>query len=47
MSENQKTEQKKRKAPSSTPLWVKIMALAIALVMIGTAVPLTLLTLWS
>ena len=47
MSQKQNPERKKRKSPSTTPLWVKIMALAIALVMIGTTVPLTLLALWS
>ena len=47
MSENQRSQQKKRKSTSGTPLWVKIMALAIAVIMIGTAVPLTLLAIWT
>ena len=47
MSENQANQQKKRKSAGGTPLWVKIMALAIAVLMIGTAVPLTLLAIWT
>ena len=47
MSENQRPQRKKRKSSSSTPLWVKIVALLIAAVMVGTAVPLTLLMIWN
>ena len=47
MSEKPAQQRKKQKSASSTPLWVKIMALLIAVVMVGTAVPLTLLMLWT
>ena len=47
MSEKQEGKKKKQKTASTTPLWVKIMALAIALVMIGSAIPLTMFMLWN
>lgn len=43
MSEKKNQQKKKQRSGSFTPLWVRIVAIGSAVVMIGTAVPLTLI----
>lgn len=43
MSKKKNQQEKKQKSGSFVPLWVRIVAIGSAVVMFGTAVPLTLI----
>lgn len=43
MSKKKNAGQKKQKSRSFTPLWVRIVAIGCAALILGTAVPLTIL----
>ena len=43
MSKKKNQQEKKQRSGSFTPLWVRIVAIGSAVVLLGTAIPLTLI----